>query len=125
MSGDNSVTWHNEPRVMKNYLMVLGVNPDNITEDFGGRRTMDSCYRAKNYFNISSVILVSQGFHTPRAMFLCESVGLNVQTVAAQDSSFTSGFWGYMREVPACWSAFIDSIYFQPQVGSNGREELK
>lgn len=125
VTGDNSVIWHNEPRVMKNYLMKLGANPSDVTEDFGGRRTMDSCYRVKNYFNVSSIILISQGFHTPRAMFLCESVGLNVWILKAQDTGFGSTAWGYFREVPASWSAFIDSIYFQPQVGSNGREELK
>lgn len=125
VTGDNSVTWHNEPRVMKNYLMKLDVNPNDITEDFGGRRTMDSCYRVKNYFNATNIVVVSQAFHLPRAKFLCESIGLNVQTKAAQDAGFNSTLWGYLREIPASWAAFVDSVYFQPQVASNGREWVK
>ena len=125
VTGDNSQQYHNEPRVMKNYLIKLGVSPSDITEDFGGRRTMDSCYRVKNFFGVSKVVLVSQAFHLPRAKFLCESVGLSVQTQAASDTSSSTVIWGYLREFAASWSALFDSVYFQPQVGSNGTEEIK
>jgi SanA protein len=124
VTGDNSQQYHNEPRVMKNYLIKLGVPSVDITEDFGGRRTMDSCYRVKNFFNANEVILVSQAFHLPRAKFLCESVGLEVQTKAAQDTGPSTVTWGYLREIPAAWSALVDSVYFQPQVGSNGSEVI-
>jgi vancomycin permeability regulator SanA len=125
VTGDNSQQDHNEPRVMKNYLIKLGVSGSDITEDFGGRRTMDSCYRVKNFFDAKKIILVSQAFHLPRARFLCESVGLEVQTKVSQDANFGTAAWGYMREIPASWSALWDSIYFVPQVGSNGREVVK
>lgn len=125
VTGDNSRLYHNEPRVMKNYLIRLGVTASDITEDFGGRRTMDSCYRVKNYFGASKIVLVSQAFHLPRAEFLCESVGLQVQSQAAQDTGPSTVIWGYLREIPAAWSALIDSVYFQPQVGSDGSEEIK
>jgi SanA protein len=124
VTGDNSQQYHNEPRVMKNYLIKLGVPPVDITEDFGGRRTMDSCYRVKNFFGANKVILVSQAFHLPRAKFLCESVGLSVQTQAAPDANYSTAVWGYLREIPAAWPALLDSVYFKPQVGSNGSEEI-
>jgi SanA protein len=124
VTGDNSSEYHNEPRVMKNYLIKLGVKPSVITEDFGGRRTMDSCYRVKNFFGANNIILVSQAFHLPRAKFLCESVGLGVLTRAAQDTGPSTVIWGYLREIPAAWSALVDSLYFKPQVGSDGSEEI-
>jgi vancomycin permeability regulator SanA len=124
VTGDNSQEYHNEPRVMKNYLIRLGVPSSDITEDFGGRRTMDSCYRVKNFFNASKIVIVSQVFHLPRAKFLCESVGLSVQTQAAQDISNSTVIWGYLREIPASWPALFDSIYFKPQVGSDGSETI-
>jgi SanA protein len=124
VTGDNSQQYHNEPRVMKNYLIKLGVPSVDITEDFGGRRTMDSCYRVKNFFDANKVVLISQAFHLPRAKFLCESVGLEVQTEAAQDTGPSTVTWGYLREIPAAWSALVDSVYFQPQVGSNGSEVI-
>jgi vancomycin permeability regulator SanA len=125
VTGDNSREYHNEPKVMKNYLIKLGVAPSDITEDFGGRRTMDSCYRVKNFFNANNIILVSQAFHLPRAKFLCESVGLSVQTKSAQDTGPSTVIWGYLREIPAAWPALFDSIYFKPQVGSDGTESIE
>lgn len=125
VTGDNSQQYHNEPRVMKNYLIRLGVAASDITEDFGGRRTMDSCFRVKNFFDVNKIILVSQTFHLPRAKFLCESVGLAVQTKAAADTGSSTIILGYLRELPASWAALLDSLYFVPQVGSNGNEQIK
>jgi vancomycin permeability regulator SanA len=125
VTGDNSLDWHNEPRVMKNYLIKNQVESKDITEDFGGRRTMDSCYRVKNFFGAKKIILVTQAFHISRAKFLCESVGLEVETKIAADTGPNTVIWGYIREVPAAWSALIDSIYFKPQIGSNGLETLE
>jgi SanA protein len=125
VTGDNSLEWHNEPRVMKNYLIKNGAVSSDVTEDFGGRRTMDSCYRVKNFFKVSKIILVTQAFHISRAKFLCESVGLDVETKVAADTGPSTVTWGYIREVPAAWSALFDSIYFKPQVGSDGSENLE
>jgi SanA protein len=124
VTGDNSLEWHNEPRVMKNYLIKNGIKSSDIVEDFGGRRTMDSCYRVKTFFKASKIILVTQAFHMPRARFLCESVGLEVETKVAADTGPNTVIWGYLREIPASWSALMDSIYFRPQVGSDGSEEV-
>jgi SanA protein len=122
VSGDNSKEYHNEPKVMKDYLIKKGIPENLIKEDFGGRRTMDSCYRIKNYFGVEEVIVVTQSFHIGRAVFLCNSVGLFTSYSIAKDSSIESAIWGYMREVPASWKALNDSIWFQPQVGSDGSE---
>jgi SanA protein len=125
VTGDNSQQYHNEPRVMKNYLIKLGVPSVDIIEDFGGRRTMDSCYRIKNFFSANKIVLVSQAFHLPRARFLCESVGLSVQTKAASDSNYSTALSGYLREIPASWAGLFDSVYFKPQVGSDGTESIE
>jgi SanA protein len=125
VTGDNSLEWHNEPRVMKNYLIKNGAPSTDIIEDFGGRRTMDSCYRVKNYFKTNKIVLVTQAFHISRAKFLCESVGLDVEIKVAADTGPSTVIWGYIREVPAAWSAIFDSIYFKPQVGSDGSEGLE
>ncbi len=124
VSGDNSKEYHNEPTVMKNYLIDSGVPASVIVEDFGGRRTMDSCYRVKNYFKVNRVIIISQQFHLSRAKFLCDWVGLTSYIEPAQNTRFDTTFWGYIREIPASWTAIRDSVYFEPQVGSDGTENL-
>ena len=122
VSGDNSKDFHNEPKVMKAYLTRNGIPEKIVKEDFGGRRTMDSCYRLKNFFKVNSTIVITQGFHISRAKFLCDNVGLKTEYAVADDSSWNTLVWGYIREIPASWSALRDAIVFVPQVGSDGTE---
>lgn len=124
VSGDNSTQYHNEPQVMKDYLVSNGVPSQVIIGDFGGRRTMDSCYRVKNYFKVDEIILISQQFHLSRAKFLCDSVGLTSYIAPSQNTRIDTTFWGYIREIPASWTAIRDAIYFEPQVGTDGKELL-
>jgi vancomycin permeability regulator SanA len=122
VSGDNPRDDYNEPKVMKDYLVSKGIAETAIKEDFGGRRTADSCYRVKNFFKIDSAIVITQGFHLGRAKFLCQSAGLKTGFVFAQDSGLQTTTWGYIREIVSSWAALNDSVWFRPQVGSDGSE---
>lgn len=122
VSGDNSNSNYNEPAVMKDYLLSKGVPTNIIFEDFGGVRTADSCYRAKNYFNVNEIYLITQEFHIPRAKYLCDSLGLKSIPISAQSSRLYTQAWGYFREVFANWSAIRDSISFEPKIKSDGKE---
>lgn len=77
MSGDNQVVEYNEPLAMQNYALSLGVPRDAIVLDYAGRRTYDTCYRAKAIFGLTDGILVTQSFHLPRALYTCNHLGLN------------------------------------------------
>jgi SanA protein len=59
MSGDNRFENYNEPESMRQYALSLGVPPEAIAMDYAGRRTYDTCYRAKPSL-ASSALLVSQ-----------------------------------------------------------------
>jgi SanA protein len=83
MSGDNRFEDYNEPGAMKEYALQLGVPADVIVLDFAGRRTYDTCYRAKSIFALDDVILVTQRFHLPRAIFTCTNLGLKASGVEA------------------------------------------
>jgi vancomycin permeability regulator SanA len=76
MTGDNSVTYHNEPLVMKDYAVKLGMPAKAIVVDDAGFNTYDSCYRAHVIFGLDNATLVSQGYHLPRAMVTCQSLGV-------------------------------------------------
>ena len=69
MSGDNTTVEYNEPEAMRQYALGLGVPDEEIVLDYAGRRTYDTCYRARDIFGLDSVILVTQGFHLPRAIW--------------------------------------------------------
>jgi SanA protein len=88
MSGDNRFVDYNEPGSMKAYAIELGVSEDAIVLDYAGRRTYDTCYRARDIFGLSEAILVTQQYHLPRAIFTCANLGLDVVGVAADRRTY-------------------------------------
>lgn len=84
MSGDNSDSNYNEPTSMKAYAVSLGVDAAVIGIDPGGFSTYNSCYRAHAVYNLSSVTVVTQGYHLPRAVMTCAQIGIDTIGVAAK-----------------------------------------
>lgn len=122
VTGDNRRADYNEPLVMKQYLIQQGVPKDIIIEDFAGRRTIDSCWRAKNVFQIEKAYLITQTFHLPRATFLCTQAGILSIPVAAKDSSTQVKYFGIIREVPASWLGLTEYIGYEAPVKADGKE---
>jgi SanA protein len=116
MTGDNRVVEYNEPRAMRDYAISLGVPEDAIVTDFAGRRTYDSCYRAKSIFEVESAILVTQKFHLPRALFLCNALGIKAVGVEANNLNYRrmSLFYWNLREQFATFTAFKDIFVDKP-----------
>ncbi|MFN8402591.1 MAG: ElyC/SanA/YdcF family protein [Anaerolineales bacterium] len=117
MSGDNRVADYNEPESMRQYALSLGVPDDAIAMDYAGRRTYDTCYRAKEIFEADSVLLVTQKFHLPRALFLCNALGLDATGVEANTRRYwnTSLVIWNLRELLATSGAFLDVFVTKPQ----------
>ncbi len=99
MSGDNSLVNYNEPIVMKNYAVELGVPEEDIYLDYAGFRTYDTCARAKKIFGVDSALLVSQKFHLPRCIFICESFGIDSAGVIADKHIYLYWLRQNVREV--------------------------
>ena len=117
MSGDNRVVEHNEPEAMRHYAVVLGVADEDIILDYAGRRTYDSCYRAKEIFQVRSAILVTQQFHMARALYLCNSFGVESVGVPARNQTFRkiSRLYWNTRELFASSQAVWDVLVARPQ----------
>lgn len=106
VSGDNRWRAYNEPLVMKQWLVDNGVPAEDIACDFAGRRTLDSCARAANLWGARDrVILVSQAYHLPRALFLAESWGMDAVAVSADSGTFRRDL---LRERLARVKAWLD-----------------
>lgn len=82
-SGDNRFVDYNEPAAMKAYAVRLGVPERDIVLDYAGRRTYDSCFRARAIFGVEEAVVVTQRFHTARALYTCEALGVDVVAVRA------------------------------------------
>jgi len=116
LSGDNRFADYDEPGRMMDYALSRGVPREALQPDYAGRRTYDSCYRAREVFGLKSAILVTQGFHLPRALFTCDQLGLDVVGVEAdlQPYSDRSLLWSGLREIPASLVALIDIVQHDP-----------
>ncbi len=114
MSGDNQTLEYDEPSAMMTYAISQGVSEADIQPDFGGRRTYDTCYRAKHIFQAEEVILVTQEFHLPRALFTCQMLGLNSIGVAADLQPYRGARWYELRETGATMMALRDVIQQAP-----------
>lgn len=103
MSGDNRFADYNEPGAMRDYALKLGVLEEDIVLDYAGRRTYDTCYRARHIFGVKEAILVTQSFHLPRALYTCNNLDVQSVGVAADVRRYSRRsytFWN-IRELPA------------------------
>src|SRR6185503_4383734 len=115
MSGDNRFVDYNEPEAMRQFALSLGVPDDAIVLDYAGRRTYDTCYRARAIFGVDSALLVTQGFHLPRAVFLCNMLGMDTLGVEATHCYWNgSPFRWDVREQFATIAAFLDLYVTAP-----------
>ena len=116
LSGDNRVADYNEPESMRQYARSLGVPEEALVLDYAGRRTYDSCYRAKAIFGVESAILVTQKFHLSRALFTCNGLGVRAVGVEANNYYYLkrSRLYWNVREQFATVGAFWDVYVKRP-----------
>jgi SanA protein len=124
MSGDNRIVTYNEPEAMRQYAHSLGVPDEAITLDYAGRRTYDTCYRAREIFEVGSAIVVTQDFHLARAIFTCNALGVEAVGVQANDYYYLkrSRLYWNIREQFATVTAFWD-VYFKRPIPVLGEPE--
>lgn len=122
MSGDNPTHQYDEPTVMKDTAVKLGVPESDIVTDFAGRRTYDTCYRAKEIFEIKKAILVTQEYHQARALYLCSSMGIDSVGITADRRPYEDEQRWRFREFFSVISAWYE-MNFVPFKPIGGEKE--
>jgi len=110
LSGDNRFVDYNEPEAMRQAALDLGVPDTALVLDYAGRSTYDTCYRAKAIFGVSRAILVTQTFHLPRGLLICEALGIQAIGVNADRRPYprrAATYWN-LREVFATANAWLE-----------------
>jgi len=116
MSGDNRFINYNEPESMRQYALKLGVPDEDIVLDYAGRSTYDTCYRAKAIFGVDEALIVTQAYHLPRAVYLCDHLGVKITGVPVEQSRYVRSrylFWNF-REAFASLAAVWDIHIAKP-----------
>lgn len=115
LSGDNRLVEYNEPAKMQEYALAQGVAQEDLVLDYAGRRTYDTCYRAREIFLVREVILVTQRYHLPRALATCRGLGLDAIGYVADRTPYVHIRWYWTREIPAIWRAWWDLYLWRPE----------
>jgi len=69
--------------------------------DHAGISTYDSVYRAKEIFQAKKIIIVSQEYHLPRALYIARALGLNAYGISAKPNDYSGQVARDFREVLA------------------------
>ncbi len=106
VSGDHGQTTYDEVNALRDYLLEAGVAPEDLFLDHAGFDTYDSVYRARHIFQAGSLLIVTQNFHLPRALFIARSVGVEAYGVSADRHQYVMARYNDLREILARVKAF-------------------
>jgi SanA protein len=81
VSGDHHTWAYDEPGTMRRALVKAGVPPRAIFEDHAGFDTWQTMVRAKQVFAVRDAVVVTQGFHMARALFLAKAAGIEASVL--------------------------------------------
>jgi len=117
VSGDHQTWSYDEPDTMRKTLVRDGVPPRDVFEDHAGFDTWATMVRARNIFGVRKAVVVTQGFHMPRALFLAEEAGIDATGLTSDLHPY--GFQGAksdVREVLSRVKAIADVTLEAPAV---------
>jgi SanA protein len=108
LSGDNRTRYYNEPAEMQKALISRGVPQSSVTLDYAGFRTLDSVVRSKEIFGQDKIIIITQSFHSHRALFISAYYEIDAFAVLAEQPELESSLKVRIREYFARTKAVLD-----------------
>ena len=111
MSGDHGRKEYDEVNVMKDYAVGAGVPSEDVFMDHAGFSTYESIYRARDVFLAKRVLIVTQGYHLYRALYVARSLGLEAEGLPADLRNYRGQLMYDLREVLARCKDFAMCIF--------------
>jgi vancomycin permeability regulator SanA len=110
VSGDHLAPEFDEPAAMRHYLIEAGLPTKKVIVDAGGFDTYESCLRAKQIFNLSQLMIVTQSYHLVRAVATGRRLGIDANGVGDDSArQHTIAWWrGAIRDQLACVKTVVD-----------------
>lgn len=115
VSGDHGTWKYDEPDTMRKALVRDGVAPRDIFEDHAGFDTWATMLRARSIFGVRDAVVVTQGFHMPRALYLADAAGIDATGLTADPQGWgAQGRKSEVREVLSRVKAIADVTLDSP-----------
>lgn len=123
LSGDNSTRYYNEPVEMRKALVKAGVPASAVTLDYAGLRTLDSIVRSKEVFGQDKITIITQSFHSYRALFISRFYDIDAVAMVADDPGFDRAPRVVAREFLARTRAVLDLYVLKTEPRYLGKKE--
>lgn len=118
LTGDSrAASAYDEVGAMTAFAVEKGIDDGAILRDPLGLSTYESLWRAKNVYGMKKVLIVTQGFHLDRALYLADRLGLDCAGVKCDITMALP--MNYFRE----WAARIKAVYqgiTLPEINNKG-----
>lgn len=114
MSGDHGESNYDEVNAMRRYARDHGVPDDRIFTDHAGFNTYDTMVRARKVFLVENAVVVTNGFHLDRSVFLARSAGIQAQGVVADKRPYSDAIYNDQREFLARCKAVLNVYLLRP-----------
>lgn len=114
MSGDHGDRYYNEVEAMKKFAVDAGVASGDVFMDHAGFSTYESMYRAVEIFQAKKIIIVTQGYHLHRALYIARALGLEAYGVSSDYRNYSGQLFMDAREVLARVKDFV-TVVIRPE----------
>ena len=114
MTGDHGREGYDEVDTMKGFAVEAGIPSECVFMDHAGFSTYESMYRAKAIFGAQKVLIVTQGYHLYRAVYIARQLGLEAYGVDADYRGYSGQTARDVREVLARVKD-VGSCIFKPE----------
>jgi SanA protein len=108
ISGNKDNKGFNEVTGMEEKILSKGIPKDVLILDFDGNTSWESVRRAKEVYHLEKIIVITDAFHAPRAIFLCRHFGIDAVAFCYGKESF--GFWSLRYDIRE-WLACVKAVF--------------
>jgi SanA protein len=115
LTGQHSTTTYDETNAMLHYVLAHGIPDQDVFTDHAGFSTYDSMYRARDVFQVTNALVVTQSFHLARAVYTARSLGIDAIGVSADIQHYPSLWHNVLREWVARSKAYVDLHVLKPK----------
>jgi len=116
LTGDHGQEGYDEVNSMRCYAQDKGIPKEALFLDHAGFSTFASMRRARDVFQVKKAIVVTNGFHLDRALFLAQAHGIDCFGVVADRRAYVDSGYNDQREFLARLKAWFSVYFWAPQV---------